>query len=126
MATVAPVSETNGYMVTGGAATDKGSVQAAADAGKWTVVKAKSTSTVAASTKMVASMTLTIEKIIKTDFAAWSRKESMTMGCGGGFTAASPITKGKIDTSEWEFGTAAGAVATMAGASVVAAAALLF
>jgi hypothetical protein len=125
MASDAPVVVTNGYDVTGGAGSNKGTVQAAADAGKWTVVKAKSLSTVAASTKKVASMTLTIEKIIKTDFAKWSRKEKMTMGCGGAFTAATAIKKGKVDTTEWEFGVA-GAVATMAGASVVAAAALLF
>lgn len=125
MAEVAPVAIDHGYDVTGGAGSNKGTVQAAADAGKWTVVKAKSLSTVAASTKKVASMTLTIEKIIKTDFAKWSRKEKMTMGCGGGQTASSVVKKGKVDTTEWEFGTA-GAVATMAGASVVAAAALLF
>lgn len=73
-------------------------------------------------------MTLTLTKVIKTDFAKWTRKESMTMGCGGGVieSSTSTVKLGKIDTTEWEFGTAAGAVATMAGASVVAAAALLF
>lgn len=128
MANAAPVVETNGAMVTGGGAAVAGTGGAAeALTGKWVVVKAKSTSTVAAATKLSASMTLTLEKKITTDFAKWTRKESMTMGCGGGYGATNGATKeGKIDTTEWEFGTAAGAVATMAGASVVAAAALLF
>lgn len=126
MASATPVNETNGAKVTGGASTVKGTVLTATDAGVWVVDLAKSLSTVAAADAKTASMTLTLTKVIKTNFAAWTRKESMTMGCGGAKKEASPITLGKIDTTEWEFGTAAGAVATMAGASVVAAAALLF
>lgn len=125
---IVPVAEDNGAVVSnGGNASAKGTVIAEAVTGNWVVVKAKSLSTVAPAAKFTASMTLTLEKKITTDFAKWTRKESMTMGCGGGYGATNGATKeGKIDTTEWEFGTAAGAVATMAGASVVAAAALLF
>lgn len=83
MATAAPVDVTNGSKVTGGAASVKGTVLAATDKGVWVVDTAKSTSTIAAANAKTASMTLTLTKVIKTDFAKWNRKESMTMGCGG-------------------------------------------
>lgn len=83
MATATPVVETNGAKVTGGAATVKGTVLTATDAGVWVVDLAKSLSTIAAADAKTASMTLTLTKVIKTNFAAWTRKESMTMGCGG-------------------------------------------
>lgn len=85
MAALAPVPETNGAIVTGGAAAAKGTGGlAATDAGVWVVDSAKTAQTIAAANAKTASMTLTLTKVIKTNFAAWTRKESMTMGCGGG------------------------------------------
>ena len=94
---------------------------------KWIYDATKSTAT-KATTTVGAIGELTIKKTIKTKakIDAFAMKESMTVGCGLTFNKTTPDKKGVVKTAEWTFATAAGSVATMAGASVVAAAALLF
>lgn len=93
----------------------------------WIYDMTKSTATVATAT-VGAIGELTIKKTIKTKakIDAFAMKESMTVGCGLTFNKTTPDKKGVVKTADWTFATAAGSVATMAGASVVAAAALLF
>ena len=97
--------------------------------GGWIYDKAASPVVAGSATlDVIAELTIKKEFNTKALVDAFAMKEKMTTACGliDNLTSGSEDKKGAIKTADWTFATAAGSAAYMAGASVVAAAALLF